>query len=337
MILRNLQLFSSRQSTSLITGFYASQLLCLYRRNQRWAVDGTRCYYSKYLVHTTHSFHRNVKYLLTPAGQQSFLPQLPKLPKLSCPFIKSKRATAGKPRRTLDDEFNDFQHFVDPGYKQHERFFENRGGFAGTNVYNVNNDGTTETVQQESTPAKEEAKEPTTEENETAGIDEAIRQLAHIVGELEFEMGVECAMAGNFNDAVDHFRLSTTHKHPGGIFNLALCYEHGVGVKRDMKAARRLYEIASKLGHAKAAYNLGVFHAQGLGGAHKNFQRAKQYFEQAAELGNSDAIQALRLLLPPPKKLPVIAEVPDDDFFFNEKSIVSAIASNGLMRRIAAS
>lgn len=111
-----------------------------------------------------------------------------------------------------------------------------------------------------------------------------------------------------------------------------------MGVKKNMKTARKLYEMASELGHAKASYNLGVFHAQGLGGFQKNRLEAKQKFEQAAALGNSDAIEALRLLLPVPKKLPVIDEFPNEEFYFNDKMMipttVSAISNN--LRRIAA-
>lgn len=268
---------------------------------------------------------------------------IPKLPRLECPFKKSRReAKQESAPRSLEDEFKDFKHFVDPGYKQYERFFANVGGStSSTSVYvhNVSNDSVQNKSQDE--VKQDDLKLPiqSAEEKEDAAIDEAIRQLAHIVGELEFQMGLESVSAGDYFGAVDHFRLSTNHNHPGGIFNLALCYEQGVGVKKNMKTAKRLYEIASELGHAKAFYNLGVFHAQGLGGVHKDFLQAKKCFEQAAGLGNSDALEALRLLLPP-KKLPVIQEAPDDDFFFAEKSIMSKTMSamnqnNRAMQRIA--
>lgn len=247
-----------------------------------------------------------------------------------------------KQKRTIEDEFKDFKHFVDPGFQQYqnyEQFFSQNA--STSNLYNVNNDGTNEASQEK--PRNDSSATQSDLEKEDAAIDDAIKQLAHIVGELEFQMGVESVLAGRFSEAADHFKLSTNHNHPGGIFNLAICYEQGMGVKKNLKTARRLYEIASDLGHAKALYNLGVFHAQGLGGANKDSRQAKQYFEQAAELGNNEALEALRVFLPKPKKLPKIVEFPEDEFFFKDKmmsSAVSAIAMNQnqmMMRRVAAS
>lgn len=95
--------------------------------------------------------------------------------------------------------------------------------------------------------------------------------------------------------------------------------------------------MASEFGHAKAIYNLGVFHAQGLGGFQKSRLEAKKSFEQAAALGSSDAVEALHLLLPVPKKLPVIDEFPKEEFYFKDKMMiptaVNAFSNN--VRRIA--
>lgn len=188
---------------------------------------------------------------------------------------------------------------------------------------------------------KEEAKtlvEPL-EQKENTAINDAVRQLAFIVGELEFRMGVESIDAGHYTEAVDHFKLSTSHNHPGGTFNLALCYEQGFGVKKCMKTALCIYEIACELGHAKAFFNLGVFHAQGLGGVLKNAHQAKKYFEQAAELGCAEATEALSLFFPRQWGLPIIEETPDENFRYNEKSLmsspVSALTNHNMIRRIA--
>ena len=324
----------------------------MYRRNQRLNFDSSRCNYSKYLQSTTHSIHKNVKYLLSPAGQQSLLASVVRF---ECPFKKAK--SEGVPRktyqnRTVEDEFKDFKHFVDPEYKKYERFFDshNPKGFASTNftstnVYNVSNDSTAASLKSKpDLPSKDfketNQQEQTPEEKEDSAIDAVISQLAKIVGELEFQMGVESVMTENYDEAVDHFRLSSNHNHPGGIFNLALCYEQGVGVKKNMKTAKRLYEIASELGHAKAFYNLGVFYAQGLGGSNKSYRQAKKCFEKAAQLGNPDATQALSLLLPAAKKLPVIEEFPSEEYFFkdNKSSMMSNAVkamSNQGMRRMA--
>ena len=310
--------------------------MCLYRRNQRLAHSGSRCLYSKYLLNKTVSLHKNVKHLLT-LEQYSLLPSLTNF---GCPFKKASTSSRAEPtihrqNRSIEDEFIDFKHFVDPGYQKFERF-DRHGKFASSsNVYNVSNDGKNEV----NTQKPQENSLPKKDLTQDEAIDEAIQQLAKIVGEYEFQLGLESVLAGHFEDAADHFKLSTNHNHPGGIFNLAICYEQGVGVKKSMTTARKLYEIASRFGHAKALYNLGVFSSQGLGGANKDSQQAKQYFEQAANLGNIEASEALKVFLPIPKKFTKIVEFPVDDLFFTEKLLSSAIATNQnqLMRRIAVS
>lgn len=203
-------------------------------------------------------------------------------------------------------------------------------------MYNVTNDAKgVKFIEEPSVKVEATARELTPEEIEDAAIDGAIRNLAKIVGELEFQLGVESVNNGDYNKAVNHFKLSYNHNHPGGVFNLALCYERGVGVKRNMKTAKKLYEIASELGHAKAFYNLGVFHAQGLGGGRKNFKEAKECFEKAADLGNADAMDALSLLIPVTKRLPVLEEFPVEDFYFKNKVMSNAVSAISNFGRVA--
>lgn len=131
-------------------------------------------------------------------------------------------------------------------------------------------------------------------------IENAFQNLLDVIGEIEFQMGLQNVLAGNYETAASHFKLSTCHQNIKATFNLGLLYENGLGVKKDMKSAMKLYEVASKKGHPKAIFNLGVFYAQGLGGIEKNFQQAKKLFEQASALGNTDAIEALALINTPP-------------------------------------
>lgn len=220
----NLASSSSKQSTALITGFYASQLLCLYRRNQRLGFDVGRCYYSKYVLSTSHAVHRNVQqYLLTPEGQQRSI--LPKVSKFGCPFKKSKRdavvpQSQSQLQSLVDREYKDLL-ASDPGYKQYERFFESPKSYPSDGVYNINHQPKAEATKSAPAQQAEPELEPTAEEKQDEAIDSAIRQLAQIVGELEYQLGVDSMLLGNLDDAIDHFVMSTNHNHPGGIFNLA--------------------------------------------------------------------------------------------------------------------
>lgn len=120
----------------------------------------------------------------------------------------------------VDREYKDLL-ASDPGYKQYERFFEAPRSYSSDGVHNVNHHSKAEATQ--SAPAKEPEPESelTAEQKEDEAIDSAIRQLAQIVGELEYQLGVDSMMTGNIDDAIDHFVMSTNHNHPGGIFNLA--------------------------------------------------------------------------------------------------------------------
>lgn len=112
--------------------------------------------------------------------------------------------------------------------------------------------------------------------------------------------------------AVSHFKLAASHQHPGATYNLGLCYELGVGVQKNFKRASECYHAASALGHSKAIYNLGVFYSRGLGGKAKSRQAAHKCFVIAAQLGLSEAQDALNLT-----KRPILS---DDEVFIKAKS-----------------
>lgn len=101
--------------------------------------------------------------------------------------------------------------------------------------------------------------------------------------------------------AVSHFKLATSHSHASAAYNLGVCYEEGIGIKKNLKMAYECYLLASSLGHAKASYNVGVYHARGLADLPKNRKAARQYFREAAKLGLNEANKALGLNnVPPP-------------------------------------
>ena len=83
------------------------------------------------------------------------------------------------------------------------------------------------------------------------------------------------------------------HAHPGGaptcLYNLAAYYDHGHhGLRRDCTEARRLYELAAKQGHRRAAHCLGCSHRDGEGGP-VSLAEAAHWFRVSAELGHVPA------------------------------------------------
>lgn len=286
--------------------------------------------------------HQNIKYLLTPLGQRSLADSVTKFA-TTCPFRSASADTVHPSgvsssilqRKAIENEIKDFQFLIDPEYKRYARFYDDSNDSdSSSKPYNLSNDKTSSEYKVKSDDVKSQPEnlQKSSPKSQDEAIDEAVKQLADIVGELEFQLGVESYRAAHYEDAAEHFKLSTNYQHLGGIFNLAICYEQGLGVKKNLKTAKQLYEIASGLGHVKAMYNLGVFHAQGLGTS-RDFHRAKKYFSEAAKLGNRDASEAIKLLLPKPIILPVIEEY--DELFFNNTSSKLGGIDNHKMMRIA--
>ena len=85
----------------------------------------------------------------------------------------------------------------------------------------------------------------------------------------------------------------------GGItpaqFRLGSMYEKGVGVKRNLIEARRLYIAAAAKGHATAMHNAAVLYAEGIDGQ-PDHAAAAEWFQKAAEYGVTDSQYNLAVL-----------------------------------------
>ncbi len=68
----------------------------------------------------------------------------------------------------------------------------------------------------------------------------------------------------------------------GAQINLGLCYDRGLGVDKDPKAAAAWYRKAAEQGDAKAQVNLGVRYDQGQG-VDKDPKAAAAWYRKAAE------------------------------------------------------
>jgi localization factor PodJL len=79
-------------------------------------------------------------------------------------------------------------------------------------------------------------------------------------------------------------------------FRLGGLYEKGLGVKRDLDKARRLYVAAAEAGNAKAMHNLAVLHAEGALEGKPDFPTAAKWFRKAAEHGITDSQYNLGIL-----------------------------------------
>ena len=76
---------------------------------------------------------------------------------------------------------------------------------------------------------------------------------------------------------------------------LGILYARGVGVKKDLTEAAKLFGQAARVGHVKAQLDLATAYLQGSG-VNRNPTTAKHWFEKAAKAGNGQAQIELGLL-----------------------------------------
>ncbi|KAK7503848.1 hypothetical protein BaRGS_00004971 [Batillaria attramentaria] len=101
--------------------------------------------------------------------------------------------------------------------------------------------------------------------------------------------GIYAAEEGHLTDAVKHLQLSSQLGHAPSYFNLALCYQMGYGVEKDLNQAATYYRMAADVGHAQAVFNLALMTMNGEGGITKDKERAMELLNTAAMQGLAQA------------------------------------------------
>jgi localization factor PodJL len=78
-------------------------------------------------------------------------------------------------------------------------------------------------------------------------------------------------------------------------FSLGGLYEKGLGVRKDVAEARRLYAAAAAKGHARAMHDLAVLYTRGINGR-PDYATAAEWFRKAAGYGLVDSEYSLGIL-----------------------------------------
>ncbi|KAJ6636176.1 DAP3-binding cell death enhancer 1 [Pseudolycoriella hygida] len=249
-------------TSALISGWYTSQFMCMKRRHlQRgWNV---RCKYANILMQPGQAFHSGILTHLAKTAPEN----------QNEAFVWNYNEESNKFH--IPSDFYK-EKYVEPVNKNWTKIEE--GTIEKETIVK-------ETVEKE-TSAKEKGIAPKT-------FDAGVQTLLHILGDIEFRLGVASVRTKRYDLAALHFESASGHSHASAAFNLGICYEEGIGVEKNLQMALECYTLASSLGHAKALYNLGVFHARGLADLPKNRETARQYFTEAAKLGVNEAKKAL--------------------------------------------
>lgn len=98
--------------------------------------------------------------------------------------------------------------------------------------------------------------------------------------------GIQSAATGNYQDAVKHWKQSSSLGHSKSSFNLGLCYEMGKGVTKNLVKAMKYYQVAVDQNHRQAMYNLALLYLNPeKSTTNPQFPIAINLLERAAKLG----------------------------------------------------
>ena len=91
--------------------------------------------------------------------------------------------------------------------------------------------------------------------------------------------------SGHDSDLIQLFQqLSTKYIYGEIQFKLAVLYELGRGVAKDVDVALRHYLLAANLGHGGAMVNIALIYAQGKVGIQESMTAANLWFDKALRL-----------------------------------------------------
>ena len=112
----------------------------------------------------------------------------------------------------------------------------------------------------------------------------------------EFEQAVEDYRSGNYIQALNLFYVLAKKDDVRSQYNVALIYENGLGVQKDLPQAKLWYERAAKQGNASAQYNLAqMYHEAGQKDVHA-YEKAKYWYDKSVNAGVKEAYNNLGAL-----------------------------------------
>jgi uncharacterized protein len=96
--------------------------------------------------------------------------------------------------------------------------------------------------------------------------------------------GKEGVLEQDMKKAVELLTIAVSDNIPSALFDLAICYEEGLGVKKDERTAFELYLKAALEGDKDSIYSIGRCYYHGIG-VIPDKQLALIWLEKAQDLG----------------------------------------------------
>ena len=102
-----------------------------------------------------------------------------------------------------------------------------------------------------------------------------------------FYMGEELFSEGDYQEAIEYYRLSAAMGNVDAIYKLGLCYLDGKGSRRDFSIARAYFKLGVTKGNLSCLYRLGDLYMEGLGVERDERKAVEYYVESYNNLKNS--------------------------------------------------
>ena len=151
------------------------------------------------------------------------------------------------------------------------------------------------------------------QENLTAEALKIIKKIAsHKIGSAEAQFFLGNSYGGGLHGlktdadkAFGFYLQGSKSNHPECTYRVAVCYELGMGTRKDYRYAMQFYKKAANLSDPSGMYKLGLILLNGLIGEKKNPREAISWFLRAAQIADEKHPQALH-------ELALAYELPDN-------------------------
>lgn len=111
----------------------------------------------------------------------------------------------------------------------------------------------------------------------------------------QYELGMQYLGESRYAEAANAIGMSASQGLPIAQYRLSKLHEKGLGLPRDLAAARQWTEKAAEGGNVAAMHDLAVYYADGEGGP-QSYARAAEWFRKASEYGVLDSQYNLGVL-----------------------------------------
>ena len=128
-------------------------------------------------------------------------------------------------------------------------------------------------------------------------VSEAVAACRRAVGEypgvsrFEFQLGRALDAEGSHREATQQYQTAAERGYTAAMYNLAVSYDEGEGVRQDQAQANHWYRKAAENGRTSAMWNLSINLDEGKGERH-NPQEAAKYLLMAYRHGHEKASKA---------------------------------------------